>query len=58
MIKTYKVIRVHPNGWRSSNLTELENALNDGFEILRVDTVNHQEGWTFNDYILVKTEKI
>ncbi|MBQ3047085.1 MAG: hypothetical protein II988_07320 [Clostridia bacterium] len=55
----YKVIRVAPNESYNNCLQELENALNDGYMIERVEEIrqNGKNGdYTTKDYILFKLE--
>lgn len=55
----YKIIRVAPNESYHNCLYELENALNDGYMIERVEEIrqNGKDGdYTTKDYILFKLE--
>lgn len=55
----YKVIRVAPNEEYKNCLQELENTLNDGYMIERVEEIrqNDKNGdYTTKDYILFKLE--
>lgn len=55
----YKVIRVAPNEDYNNCLRELENTLNDGYMIERIEELrqNGRNGeYTMKDYILFKLE--